>query len=200
MWTDFRFKYVSKFIFMSHAPYRRGAYWFWCGSHWRLWGRLCSFASVRYLLYQWMEFYQTCIDTLLGWGKGLIRFWWPWPYFQGYISTSKWQGHHSIMTANFSPFDTLSSEQVNGFWLKVSKGAKIRNRYNQVPHLTQDTNGKVTNSQWDTKNGIQEVSPFQAGDQKAHLNRRTQRHSKHKKDPQKKYRLGTVSKIFYLRA
>ena len=31
--------------------------------------------------------------------------------------------------------------------LKVSSGAKIRNRYNQVPHLTQDTNGKVTNSQ-----------------------------------------------------
>ena len=28
--------------------------------------------------------------------------------------------------------------------IKVSKGAKIRNRYNQVPHLTQDTNGKVT--------------------------------------------------------
>ena len=32
-------------------------------------------------------------------------------------------------------------------FLKVSNGAKIRNRYNQVPHLTQDTNGKVTNSQ-----------------------------------------------------
>ena len=30
---------------------------------------------------------------------------------------------------------------------EVSKGAKIRNRYNQVSHLTQDTNGKVTNSQ-----------------------------------------------------
>ena len=28
---------------------------------------------------------------------------------------------------------------------KVSKGAKVRNRYNQVPHLTQDTNGKVSN-------------------------------------------------------
>ena len=25
--------------------------------------------------------------------------------------------------------------------IKVSNGAKIRNRYNQVPHLTQDTNG-----------------------------------------------------------
>ena len=37
---------------------------------------------------------------------------------------------------------------INYFYLlKVSKCAKIRNRYNQVPHLTQDTNGKVTNSQ-----------------------------------------------------
>ena len=27
---------------------------------------------------------------------------------------------------------------------EVSNGAKIRNRYNQVPHLTQDTNGKKT--------------------------------------------------------
>ena len=30
--------------------------------------------------------------------------------------------------------------------MEISKDAKIRNRYNQVPHLTQDTNGKVTNS------------------------------------------------------
>ena len=36
---------------------------------------------------------------------------------------------------------------VNSTILKASKGAKIRNRCNQVPHLTQDTNGKVTNSQ-----------------------------------------------------
>ena len=28
--------------------------------------------------------------------------------------------------------------------IEVSKGAKIRNRYNQVPHQTQDPNGKVT--------------------------------------------------------
>ena len=34
------------------------------------------------------------------------------------------------------------------------KGAKIRNRYNQVPHLTQDTNGKVTTSQLDTTNEL----------------------------------------------
>ena len=89
---------------------------------------------------------------------------------------------------------------------KVSKGAKIRNRYNQIPHLSQDTNGKVTNSQLDNTNESQAVSPFPAGERKAHINRRVQRHSKHKtekktkKDPQKKYRLGTVSKMFYWRA
>ena len=58
---------------------------------------------------------------------------------------------------------------------KVSKGAKIRNRYNQVLHLTQDTNGKVTYSQLDTTNEYQEVSPYPAGDHKAHTVRRAQR-------------------------
>ena len=43
--------------------------------------------------------------------------------------------------------------------LEVIKGAKIRNRYNQVPHLTQDTNWKVRNSQLDTTNESQEASP-----------------------------------------
>ena len=86
---------------------------------------------------------------------------------------------------------------------EVSKGAKIRNGYNQVPHLTQDTNGKVTNSQLDISNESQEVSSFQAGDHKALINRRAQRHNKHKtekniNDPQKKYPLGTVSKNILL--
>ena len=42
-----------------------------------------------------------------------------------------------------SPTDRIKREVL----CQVSNGAKIRNRYNQVPHLTQDTNGKVTNSQ-----------------------------------------------------
>ena len=70
--------------------------------------------------------------------------------------------------------------------MKVSKGATIRNRYNQVPHPTQDTNGKVTNSQFDTTNESQEVSPFAARDHKAQLNRRAQRHSKHKTEQKHK--------------
>ena len=89
--------------------------------------------------------------------------------------------------------------------VKVSKGAKIRSRYNQVPHLTQDTNGKFTNSQLDTTNESEEVSPFPAGDHKAQLNRRAQINSKHKTEQKhkrstKKYGLGTVSKISDWRA
>ena len=84
---------------------------------------------------------------------------------------------------------------------KVSKGAKIRNQYNQVPNLTQDTNRKVTNSQLDTTNESQEVSPFPAGDHKAHINRPAQKHSKQKtektlKDPQKEYPLEWSVKYF----
>ena len=69
---------------------------------------------------------------------------------------------------------------------KVSKSVKIRNRYNQVSHLTQDTNGKVTNSQLDTINESQEVSPFPAGDHNAHINRRAQRHSENKTEQKHK--------------
>ena len=68
------------------------------------------------------------------------------------------------------------------FNYKVSKGAKIRNRYNKARHLTQDTNGKVKYSQLDTTYESQEVSPFPAGDHKAQTNRRAQRHNKHKKE------------------
>ena len=50
---------------------------------------------------------------------------------------------------------------------KVRKRANIRNRYNQAPHLTQDTNGQL-----DIANESQEVTPFPAGDHKASTNRR----------------------------
>ena len=69
---------------------------------------------------------------------------------------------------------------------EVSKGAKIRNRYNQVPHLTQDTIGKVINSQIVTTNESEEVNPFPAGDHKAHINRRAQRHSNNKTEKKHK--------------
>ena len=60
----------------------------------------------------------------------------------------------------YTRFQHLSNLK-NCIFIKVSKSAKIMNRYNQVPHLTQDTNGKVTNSQLDTTNVSQEVALFQ---------------------------------------
>ena len=51
---------------------------------------------------------------------------------------------------------------------------------NQAPHLTQDTNGKVTTSHLHITNKSQEVSPFPAGDHKASINRRAQKHNKNK--------------------
>ena len=77
--------------------------------------------------------------------------------------------------------------------MKVSKGCIDQ-------ELIQSSTTPDPGYQWesdklivDTTNESQEVSPFQTGDHKAHINRRAQRHSKHKteqKDPQKKYRLG----------
>ena len=56
--------------------------------------------------------------------------------------------------------------------MKVKKVAKIRNRYNQIPHLTQDTTWESDKKQLNNSNESQEVSTFSAGDRKAAMNRR----------------------------
>ena len=55
---------------------------------------------------------------------------------------------------------------------KISKKAKIRNRYNQETHLTQDTTWE--SDKHDRKHHLQESqedSPFPEGDHKAAMNR-----------------------------
>ena len=55
---------------------------------------------------------------------------------------------------------------------KVGKKAKIRNRYNQVPHLTQDTVWESDkNSRKRHIQGSQDVSPSPTGDLSAARNR-----------------------------
>ena len=46
-----------------------------------------SFLSALYLLNQWVDFDQTGAVALLGQGKEVVRFWWPWSSFQGHTST-----------------------------------------------------------------------------------------------------------------
>ena len=86
---------------------------------------------------------------------------------------------------------------------KVRKRAKIWNRYNQAPHLTQDTNTKVTTLQFYITNERKEVSSFPAANHNASINRRARKHNKKQdrnniNEPQKKHRLGTVSKSISL--
>ena len=64
--------------------------------------------------------------------------------------------NHTFKTTIFTHIK--SSVYLQSFSLKVTKRGKIRNRYTiKHPHLTQDTNGRVTNSQLDITNESQEV-------------------------------------------
>ena len=55
---------------------------------------------AHFILNQWLEFYLTSTDTSLGHGKEVVRFWWPWPHFQG---------HYIIKTVKMSLVCTLIS-------------------------------------------------------------------------------------------
>ena len=78
----------------------------------------------------------------------------------------------------------------------------IRNRYNQVPHLSQGPNGKVEKITINITNKRQEASPFPSVDPKAAMNRRESMKTQNinnTKDPQKKYRLRRVSQNILLK-
>ena len=129
----------------------------------------------------WKRTFPFCTPSTTGWGYNVQKQFWRWPWcISNQIERSI--EHYASMRND----DRLGC--VNG----VSKGAKIRNRYNPVPHLTQHTNGKVTNSQPDNINESQEVSPFPAGVHKAHINRRAQRHSNWKTEKQKIHKRSTT--------
>ena len=71
-----------------------------------------------------------------------------------------------------SQFRKKKLKEKNRFTFKVSKKAKIRVRYNQVPHLTQHTTWESDkNTRKHHIQESQEVSPFSAGDHKAAMNK-----------------------------
>ena len=79
----------------------------------------------------------------------------------------------------------IAFEKKKKLFLKVSKGAKIRSIQSSItpdPGYQWESD-KLTA---DTTNESREVSPFPAGDHKAHINRRAQRHSKHKTEQKHK--------------
>ena len=68
------------------------------------------------------------------------------------------------------------------FSIKVRKTARIRNQYNEVPHLSQDTKRESNNITINIKINSQEVRPFPSGGNKAAMNRcESMANTKHKK-------------------
>ena len=59
-----------------------------------------------------------------------------------------------------------------GGYFKVRKTARIKNRYNQGPHLSQDTKWESNKITINITIKGQEVSPFPSGDHNAAMNRR----------------------------
>ena len=78
------------------------------------------------------------------------------------------------------PLITLG-QNIRHKWVKVRKVAKIRNRYNQVPHLNQDTTWESDKTQLNITNESQEVSPFPTGGHKAAMNRRAWKYNTRQK-------------------
>ena len=68
-------------------------------------------------LYQWVEFYQMFMDTLVGQAKEQIRFWWLWSQFQGHRRTR-------LISASASAGRFLTpTSQLN--WLNFTKLARM---------------------------------------------------------------------------
>ena len=76
-----------------------------------------------YLLNQWVGFDQTCTDTLLGGRKEVIRFWWPWLYFQGHTSTSKFSNFYQNLCTPYLLNQMMDSGQTS--YIKRWDGLKI---------------------------------------------------------------------------
>ena len=74
-------------------------------------------------------------------------FWCPSQQFFTHVQTDCTHKRIKCLAQGYNTATSPTCDILHYHTVKVSKVAKIRNRYNQVPHLTQDTNGKVTNSQ-----------------------------------------------------
>ena len=178
------------------VPFRKnGKYNFQCSQpqHFHETWSLCNRPTLTEHCYKQAEWYQTlhwshavarlCSQVTGHWQK---RLWWNYGYFGVITKLNSFMGHFYTFWGYFFRSRHIIGLCFGGCYvLKISKGANIRNRYNQVPHMTQDTNGE-SDKLTDTTIESQEVSPFPAGDHKAHIKRRAQRHSNHKTEQKHK--------------
>ena len=111
----------------------------------------------------------------------------------------------SLCTTQFlcySIFESIISQLATSevprlFSRKVRKKARVRSRYNQVPHLSQDTKWESNKITINITIKSQEVSPFPAGNHMVAMNIHAKtwqtQDINNTNDPQKNYCLKTVS-------
>ena len=89
---------------------------------------------------------QNVVETCWKHGAVILRYLLIFLLFNLIKTAAKFLRTESVKCPACAVFAKSRARQVHDMSLiqvvKVSKGAKIRNQYNQVPHLTQDTNGK----------------------------------------------------------
>ena len=112
--------------------------------------------------------------------------------------------HNFAITWDFDTYLTFTGKyaSIPCMVLKVRKTAKIRYRYNQVPHLSQDTkweSNKITINIRKTRAKRLALSlPLTTGQHWTEVKAWQTQNINNTNDPQKKYHLGTVSKNILL--
>ena len=141
---------------------RKVLYWIFNLKAWLLYINCIVVSSYRSAVVEYFAWGRWVADWNLT--KGTIFVLYQDSLFCSHISTGLTQGKSAMTDKMLSGMQSISTS-------KVRKWAKIRNWYNQAPHLTQDTNVNLTTSQLDISNESQEVSHFLAGDHRASTNR-----------------------------
>ena len=122
-------------------------------------------------------------------------------YFDQNLHTNTFCQHCPLLKCVTTFFDGQGFACVS---VKVSTTTNIRKRYNQVPHLTQDTIWESNKNTINITNKSQEVRHFPAGDHKAAMKRRESmsntRHKKAQVIHKRSTALERSLKLFYLRA
>ena len=109
-------------------------------------------------------------------------------HLTAYLEISHW---YILLTWNFPKIDlmcsTITDSTLNVLVMDLSKeGCKDQESIQLSTTPDPEYQWESDKLTADTTNESQEVSPFPAGDHKAHINRRAQRHNKHKTEQKHK--------------